>query len=61
MSELAFTGRIISDLAFTYRIMGLALTGRIISDLAVGDLVIYDLALNIPETDHNFDHDLDHR
>ena len=50
MSDLALTGRVISNLA---------LTGRIISDLAVGDRVIYDLALNCPETDHNFDHDLD--
>ena len=47
MSDLALTGRVMSDLA---------LTGRIISDLAVGDL-----ALNCPETDHNFDHDLDRR
>ena len=31
------------------------------SDLAVGDRVIYDLALNFPETDHNFDHDLDQK
>ena len=52
MSDLALTGRVISDLA---------LTGWIVSDLAVGDWVISDLALNCPETDHNFDHDLDRR
>ena len=52
MPDLALTDRVISDFA---------LTGRIISDLAVGDRVISDLALKCPETDHNFDHDLDRR
>ena len=52
MSDLALTGRVISNLA---------LTGLINTDLAVGDRVIYDLALNCPETDDNFDHDLDRR
>ena len=39
----------------------LALTGWVISDLALTGRVISDLALNCPETDHNFDHDLDQR
>ena len=62
ISDLALTGRIIPDLALTDQVISdLALTGRIIPDLAVGDRVISDLALNCPETDHNFDLDLDRR
>ena len=49
---LALTGRLMSDLVFT---------GRVISDHVLTGLVISYLALNWPETDHNFDHDLDTR
>ena len=49
---LALTGRLMSDLAFT---------GRLMSDLALTGRVISDLALKWPETDHNFDHELDKR
>ena len=62
MSDLAFTGRVISDHVLTGPVMSnLTLTGRVMSDLVLTGRVISDLALNWPETDHNFDHDLDTR
>ena len=64
ISDLTLTDRVISDLALIGRVISdLALTGRVISDLAVGDLVIFNfnILLNCPEIDHNFDHDLNRR
>ena len=62
MSDLAFMGRVISDHVLTGPVMSnLALTGRVMSDLALAGRVISDLALDWPETDYNFDNDLDTR